>query len=175
MEISPRQAKAGLITPITIVTIGDEERNGLMVSQIFSFPATRQPVVIMVGIWEHNYSCELIKKQKEFAINTISEDQMEVVRPFAMMSGRDVDKFKESGVETFPASKIKAPLLRDSPINLECKVIEEYTTKQKISIAGKAGSFILFLAEVVAAYKNNDKQPVEIKELQKCWNAHWIE
>jgi flavin reductase (DIM6/NTAB) family NADH-FMN oxidoreductase RutF len=121
----------------------------------------------MIGVWELNYSLELIRKQKEFAINTVSEDQVEVVKLFGKMSGRDVDKFKETGVKTFPASKIKAPLLQESPINLECKVIEEYTMKQKISIAGKAGSFTFFLAEVVAAHKNNDKKPVEARELVK--------
>ncbi|MHA1388997.1 MAG: flavin reductase family protein [Candidatus Thorarchaeota archaeon] len=59
-------------------------------------------------------------------------------------SGRDFDKFSECGFTPEPASKIKAPMIRECPINIECK------TRQIVPL----GAHDLFIAEVVTAHIN---------------------
>ena len=59
-----------------------------------------------------------------------------------MKSGRDVDKFKEMGLTPIPASEVKAPMIKESPVNIECKV------RQILPL----GSHDMFLADVVAVH-----------------------
>ena len=68
-----------------------------------------------------------------------------------MYSGRDVDKFKEMRLEKAEAEKIHAPMILNSPVNIECKV------KEVIPL----GSHHMFLAEVTGvqvdeAYMNEN-------------------
>jgi flavin reductase (DIM6/NTAB) family NADH-FMN oxidoreductase RutF len=135
---------------VVIITVGNGKRNAMTGSDVSTVEGSHKPPLVMVSICERNYTHDLIREYKEFAINTISKDQIEVANFFGSRSGRDLDKFEETGVETFPASKIKAPLIKESPVSLDCKVIKHIET----------GDCVTFIAEVVAAHKNNDKKPV---------------
>jgi flavin reductase (DIM6/NTAB) family NADH-FMN oxidoreductase RutF len=150
MEISLKKARPELISPMTIITVGNGKRNGFTAALVSMVSAFSDPPLLMVSVWKSNFSYDLIKEQKEFAINTISKDQIEIAKFFGSKSGRDTDKFEETGVETFSALKIKAPLIKESPVNLECKAVKQIDT----------GDCVTFIAELVAAHKNNDKKPI---------------
>jgi flavin reductase (DIM6/NTAB) family NADH-FMN oxidoreductase RutF len=53
-----------------------------------------------------------------------------------------VDKFRELGLTALPAKEVAAPLIGESPVNLECRV------RQVMPL----GSHHMFLAEVVAVH-----------------------
>ena len=55
-------------------------------------------------------------------------------------SGRDYNKFKQMHLHTEPAQIVKAPLIAESPLSIECKVVE----------VKELGSHDMFIAEVVA-------------------------
>lgn len=55
-------------------------------------------------------------------------------------SGRDVDKFREMNLTPIPGREVKAPLIAESPVCLECRV------KQTIAL----GSHTMFVADVVS-------------------------
>ena len=57
-------------------------------------------------------------------------------------SGKNVDKFKEMHLTAEKASKVKAPLIGESPVNLECKVVD----------VKELGSHDMFIAQVVAVH-----------------------
>lgn len=59
-----------------------------------------------------------------------------------VISGRDVDKFKELNLTREKADYVKAPLIAESPVNIECRV------KQII----KLGSHDMFLANVLSVH-----------------------
>ena len=72
----------------------------------------------------------------------------ESFRPYAdwcgVRSGRKYNKFVETGLTPVRATMVNAPMIEESPVNLECKVT------QVIPL----GSHDLFLAEVVAVHVN---------------------
>jgi flavin reductase (DIM6/NTAB) family NADH-FMN oxidoreductase RutF len=179
------EAWGWFIDPVVIITVGNGKRNGMTGSDVSTVEGSHKPPLVMVSICERNYTHDLIREYKEFAINTISTDQIEVANFFGSRSGRDVDKFKESGVEVLPASKIKAPLLKESPVCLECKVVAEYSSRYHCAELipepdGSVAHHTMFIAEVVAIHKNSDKTPiatfrgkyVEIKGREKLT---WLE
>ena len=56
-----------------------------------------------------------------------------------MRSGRDYDKFREMGLTAVPSEKVAAPLIAESPVNIECRV------RQVLPL----GTHDMFVAEVV--------------------------
>ena len=81
-------------------------------------------------------------------------------------SGRDVDKFKEMGLTPVPADKVKAPLIKESPINIECRVTE----------VKRLGSHDMFLAEVVAVHADemymDEKGKFRLEDAQPIVYSH---
>ncbi len=102
------------------------------------------PPVIGCCIGDQNYTYQIVKKTGEFAINIPTADLVKKVYACGQVSGRKTDKFKKIGLTPVPASKIKAPLVDECFINLECKVIDD-------SLADK---YNLFIVKVVAAWQS---------------------
>jgi len=63
-----------------------------------------------------------------------------------MVSGKDVDKFSQTGLTPEPAEKIKPPLIKECPVNIECIL------KKKIPL----GAHDLFLGEIVSVHVDQD-------------------
>lgn len=76
----------------------------------------------------------------EFVINLSTEPLLNAVDWCGVKSGRDVNKFKEMHLTPEPATMLKAPMIAESPLNIECKVVE----------IKELGSHDMFIAEVVA-------------------------
>ncbi len=120
----------------------DGTPNLITLGECFNLSIAR-PVVVGIAIAPERYSYELIQKAGEFSINLPTADMVEVVDRVGCTSGRKVgDKFAHVGLTPHPATKIKAPLVAECPINLECKLVDIV----------KAGDHDLFRGEVVAQH-----------------------
>ena len=80
------------------------------------------PPMVYISVRPERYSYELIEKSKVFTINLTTKKLVKATDYCGVRSGRNVDKFKEMNLETTPAIKIDCPVLKDSPVNIECKV-----------------------------------------------------
>lgn len=127
-------------TPAVVVTCALPERppNGLAIA--WTGILCSQPPLVGVSIRPERYSHYIISQTGEFVINMPRADQAALVDRFGMVSGRDVDKFALIGVTAAPAREVKAPLIEEFPVNLECRV------QQRVMF----GTHELFVAEVVA-------------------------
>ncbi|MEW6726774.1 MAG: flavin reductase family protein [Bacillota bacterium] len=105
-----------------------------------------EPPMVYVSVRPSRYSHRLIKESGEFVVNIPSSDQVKVVDWCGTVSGKDIDKFKETGLSAVPARKVKAPLIKECPVNIECKV------QQVVSL----GSHDVFIAEVVTVHYSKD-------------------
>lgn len=119
-----------------------------------------EPPIVSVSIRPGRYSYDLIKKSGEFVVNIPREEQIRELDFCGVASGRDVDKFKELGLTAVPGSRVAAPLIRECPVNLECRVID----------CKSLGAHDLFLGEIVAAHMDeevmNEKGTVDIAKLR---------
>lgn len=93
-----------------------------------------------ISVRPERHSYNMIKETGEFVINLTTEDLVQATDYCGVKSGRDVDKFKEMNLTRENASIVNAPLIKESPVNIECKVTE----------IKELGSHHMFLAEVVA-------------------------
>ena len=125
--------------PAVLVSCGSMEKPNLFTVAWCGTVCT-QPSMVSISVRPERHSYGLIKESGEFVINLTTEALVRATDWCGVKSGRDVDKFAACGLTAAPAAKVSAPLLAESPVNMECKVT------QIIPL----GSHDLFLAEVVA-------------------------
>lgn len=90
----------------------------------------------------------LIKESKEFVIALANEDLVKYLDVFGLQSGKDINKFEKTKIETERAKIIKSPLLKKATINFECKLENEMET----------GSSSIIIGRVVASHLNEGKK-----------------
>jgi len=109
-----------------------------------------EPPIIGCCVGDQSYTFQIVKKTKEFVINIPTVKLIKQVYGCGQVSGKKVDKFKKFKLTPIPASKVKAPLVKECFANLECKVIDARMVDQ----------YNLFIVKVVAAWIDRGvKQP----------------
>ena len=134
-------------TPAALITCADEDGkpNVLTLGETFNISVTR-PVILGIAIRKSRYSHALISRTREYVVNLPTCAIREQVWFCGRTSGRDVDKFGETGLTPVPASVVRAPLIAECPVNVECRVIG----------IQEIGDHDLFLGEAVAQHVNDD-------------------
>lgn len=128
--------------PAVLVTVADNEGNQNVFTVAWAGTICSDPAMVSISVRPERYSYHMIEETKEFVINLTTVDLAYATDYCGVRSGRDEDKFAALGLETEPATQVKAPLLSKSPVNIECKVKE----------IKKLGSHDMFIAEVVAVH-----------------------
>ena len=100
------------------------------------------PPMVSISVRPERYSYNLIKETGEFVINLTTKELAYATDYCGVKSGRDVDKFAEMKLTPLAADVVKAPLIAESPVNIECRVTE----------IKHLGTHDMFLAEVVAVH-----------------------
>jgi flavin reductase (DIM6/NTAB) family NADH-FMN oxidoreductase RutF len=125
--------------PISLVTAKHGKVRNVMTAA-WTSPSSFDPPLISITIGTGRFTHDLIMKSKEFAINVLSPDQMDLAIFCGNISGREVDKFKEKKISIRSAKKIKAPLINGCAANIECKVRHYYLTGDHTVFVGRNGS-----------------------------------
>jgi flavin reductase (DIM6/NTAB) family NADH-FMN oxidoreductase RutF len=108
--------------------------------------ASGNPLMMAIAVAASHYSVKAIEHSKCFTIAYPSAEMAQDALFFGSHSGRDTDKFAESGCRTEPARQIDSVLLTDAVANFEC--VEEARMQ--------AGDHIIYLGRVVAAHVNTE-------------------
>ncbi|MHB1006199.1 MAG: flavin reductase family protein [Chloroflexota bacterium] len=112
----------------------------------WTMPLSLDPLLIGVAVFPYHFAHELIGGGDEFAINVICEDILKQARFCGTVSGREVDKFKQTGLTPYEATEIRAPLIEECIGHLECGVVDRRTF----------GDHTLFVGQVLAASAEAD-------------------
>ncbi|MCC6093926.1 MAG: flavin reductase family protein [Eubacterium sp.] len=97
------------------------------------------PPMVSVSVRRSRYSWHLLKQHGEFVINLTTEKLVKAADLCGVRSGRDIDKFGYCHLTPGAAKRVNAPIIEESPVNIECMV------KEVLPL----GSHDMFLAEVV--------------------------
>ena len=144
--------------PAVMVSCGTMEKPNIITIAWTGIVNTVPPMTY-ISVRPSRYSYEIIKKSREFVINLTTKELCYAADICGVKSGENTDKLKEAKLTIEPASKVSAPLITESPLSLECKVVE----------IKHLGSHDMFLAEIVAI--DVDEKFVDSKgklNLQKC-------
>ena len=144
--------------PAVLVTSGDMKNSNIL-TVAWTGILNTNPAIVYISVRPERYSYNLIKKNKEFAINLTNEKLAYATDWCGVRSGAKFDKFKEMKLTKEKAEFIKAPLIKESPVSIERKVIEERNL----------GSHTMFVAEVLSI--DADEKYIDEKgafDISKC-------
>ena len=131
--------------PAVMVSCGDgEEKNIITIG--WTGIINSDPPITYISVRKSRYSHHIIEKTGEFVVNLTTEKLAFAADYCGVKSGRDVDKFKEMRLTPESADIVKCPMIAQSPVNLECRVIEvkSYPTHD------------MFIAEIVAMHADDE-------------------
>ncbi|TFG29407.1 flavin reductase family protein [Candidatus Thorarchaeota archaeon] len=127
--------------PVVLLSVSGPDRPNI-ITLSWAANVCSNPPTVVVGIRPERHSYNLVKEAGEFVLNIPSSNLIESTIFAGTKSGRDYDKFAECGFTAEPASKVKAPLIKECPINIECR------TREIIPL----GAHDLFIAEVLSIH-----------------------
>ena len=110
--------------PAAMVTVADKAGNTNIITIAWTGTVCSDPPMTYVSIKPERYSHHMVEETGEFVINLTTETLSRAVDFCGVKSGRDVDKWKETGLTAKRAEKVRCPLIEESPVNLECRVSE---------------------------------------------------
>ena len=128
--------------PAVLVSCGEYGGKQNILTVAWTGVVCTDPAMCSISIRPGRYSYEMIRKSGEFAINLTTTAMARAVDWCGVKSGRDFDKFREMRLTPLPAKFIAAPLVGESPVNLECRVKD----------VRELGSHHMFVAEILAVH-----------------------
>lgn len=128
--------------PVVMISVADKEGNSNIITVAWAGTVCSDPAMVSISVRPERHSHKMLLESSEFVINLTTRELAYATDYCGVKSGRDVDKFKEMNLTPIPASVVKAPMIAESPVNIECKVTE----------VKSLGSHDMFLAEVVAVH-----------------------
>lgn len=109
--------------PVVMVTSGTMEKSNIM-TVAWTGIINTNPAMCYISVRPERYSYNLIKESGEFVINLTNEKLVYATDWCGVKSGNDVDKFKEMKLSKEKAKHVKCPIIKESPVAIECKVKE---------------------------------------------------
>ena len=132
--------------PVVLVTVQGADEKPNIITLAWVGIVSSAPPQLSISIRQSRFSFALVKSSKEFVVNIPNEDLLYKTDGCGSLSGRDDDKFKEFSLTPVAAKKVKAPLIQECPVNLECKVVNMLDL----------GSHTMFIAEIAAVHADDD-------------------
>ncbi|MFA6253575.1 MAG: flavin reductase family protein [Patescibacteria group bacterium] len=132
---------------IFVISIDAQGRPNGMINA-WHMKVSREPALFAISLSKNGYTHKLIQQSKEFVIAIANKELEKEVLFFGTTHGNEVDKFKETRIETIKAKFIKSPLIKKATINLECVLEKEI----------EAGDHIIFIGKILNSYMNPGKK-----------------
>ena len=127
--------------PAVMVSAGDKAGNTNIITIAWTGTICTNPAMLYISVRPERYSYDMIRESGEFVVNLTTEALAKVTDYCGVRSGRDVDKWKETGLTPGKANERSyAPIIDECPVNIECKVTE----------VKELGCHHMFMAEVVS-------------------------
>lgn len=137
MRINPKNFEGfnrvltGVVVPRPIAFVSSVSADGIVNLAPFSFfnAMAYDPATIVLGIsrsagWKAKDTLANIEATGEFVVSVVVDDIAEAMNSTAAEFPADVDEFEIAGLTPKPSEVVRAPLVAESPVNMECKLTQ---------------------------------------------------
>lgn len=132
--------------PVVMVSCADTQGKPNIITVAWTGTINSDPPMLSISVRKERHSHRIIKETGEFVVNLTNERLAFATDFCGVKSGKSVDKFETMKLTPVKSTKIKAPGIMESPVNIECKV------KDVISL----GTHDMFIAEILAVNVDED-------------------
>lgn len=165
MKVQINKGTTPIVSPAVVISVGNWEISNL-ITLAWVARVVSEPPVMSISIRPSRHSHGLIETNAEYAINVPFKSQLREMDFCGTRTGEKVNKWKELGLTKEKAQYIKVPLIKEFPINIECKVVKKITY----------GTHDIYFGEVLAVNVNEelvDNGKINpIKQDQMVYIAH---
>ena len=153
--------------PAVLISCGESEQEYNLFTVAWTGTVCTNPPMCYISVRPERHSYEIIKRTGEFVINLTTASLARATDWCGVRSGRDYDKFSEMGLTAEAAAVVKAPVVAESPVSIECRV------KQIVPL----GSHDMFIADVVNVlvdeeYINPETGKLELERADMITYSH---
>lgn len=124
--------------PVVMVTCGDEVKSNI-ITLAWVGTVNSIPPMISISVRHERYSYPIIDENKEFTVNLVNQNLVKATDMCGTLSGRNIDKFEFCNLTKSAGEKVKCPYVKESPVAIECKVVDKKDF----------GSHVVFFGEIV--------------------------
>lgn len=125
--------------PPALVSCGTMERPNVLTIAWTGIINTLPPKTY-ISVRPSRFSYSLIRDSGEFVVNLTTAGLVRAADFCGVKSGRNMDKFAAAGLDAEEATSVSCPMIRQSPVSLECRVTDVMPM----------GSHDMFIADIVA-------------------------
>ena len=138
-----RSFKGGaMLNPVPAVMVSCGSRKPNIITIAWTGIVNSNPPMTYISVRKERYSHNIIENTGEFVINLCSEELAFATDFCGVRSGRDTDKFKEIKLTPERAEAVRCPMIKESPVNIECRVREII----------ELGSHDMFIADILRVH-----------------------
>lgn len=144
--------------PAVMVSCGTMEKSNI-ITVAWTGILNTDPATVYISVRPSRYSYNLIKQRREFVINLTTKNLAQATDWCGIKTGAKVDKFKSMNLHKEKAKFVKCPMIKESPVSVECKLRE----------IKELGTHHMFIADVLAI--NADEKYIDKKgafDISKC-------
>lgn len=152
--------------PAIMVSCGVRPEEYNIITIAWTGIVNSEPPMTYISVRKSRHSHGIIEKSGEFVINLCNEKLAHQTDYCGVKSGRDVNKFKEQNLTPIPADLVKCPMIKEAPVNIECKVREVHHYP----------SHDMFVADIVSVHADesllNEKGKLELERAELICYSH---
>ena len=128
--------------PAAMISVADAEGNTNIITAAWTGNLCSDPPMAYVSIRPERFSYHMVEDTGCFVINLTTKKLARATDYCGVRSGRNEDKWKTAGLTPEPADFVKAPLIKECPVNIECQVAGQI----------ELGSHTMFIGKVLAVH-----------------------
>lgn len=128
--------------PAVLITVADLKGNANIFTVAWTGTVCSDPPMVSISVRPERYSHQMLEETGEFVINLTTRELAFATDYCGVKSGRDTDKIQDMNLTLLPGEQVRVPLLKESPVNIECRVEETL----------RLGTHDMYLARVVAVH-----------------------
>lgn len=125
--------------PAAIVTVGDNPSEWNMLTIAWTGTICSDPAMLFISVRPSRFSYPILLRTMEFTLNLTTVEMARATDWVGVRSGRDFDKWKETGLTPLPGEMVASPTIAEAPLSIECRVKEVV----------RLGTHDMFIADVL--------------------------
>jgi flavin reductase (DIM6/NTAB) family NADH-FMN oxidoreductase RutF len=147
-------------TPVWLICSYDVDgkANGMAVA--WGGVCCSRPPCVTVSLRKATYSYGSILAHKAYTVNVLSDDRLAEADYFGIASGRDRDKFADTGLTAVRSELVDAPYIREAAVVLECRLAHTFDI----------GLHTMFIGEIIDAKAEeavlDDRNRIDIRKVK---------
>ena len=125
--------------PAVLISLADEDGKPNLFTVAWTGTICSDPPMLSISVRKERYSYDILKKTGEFTVNLTTRELVPAADYAGVRSGRDTDKFRDTGLTPAPGVSVRCPSVLESPVSIECRVTDVI----------ELGTHDMFLAKVL--------------------------